>query len=127
MWIKWLPIFPFCQLEKNNVFQHFEHFPLYFARDSCWLLIILRCCQRNRPEPVRDDMGNIGAAGSPIVKALVEEHLWLVPIVCKKYQKNISLLICFDSLIWSHECRNLHYTLYSPAVCMGYLCILRPS
>jgi len=21
------------------------------------------------------------------VKALVEEHLWLVPIVCKKYQK----------------------------------------
>ncbi|CAL1172359.1 unnamed protein product [Cladocopium goreaui] len=33
--------------------------------------------QRNRPEPVRDDMGNIGAAGSPIVKALVEEHLWL--------------------------------------------------
>jgi hypothetical protein len=21
----------------------------------------------------------------------------------------------------------LHYTLYSPAVCMGYLCILRPS
>ena len=59
------PFLSFLSIGKET---HFEHVPLkYIAGDllaSDHSSFAARC-QRNRPEPVRDDMGNIGAAREP--------------------------------------------------------------